>query len=136
MRFRFPGRLLGLLAPIVAAGPAAARELTVDASGFIGVEGVAVAELFGSRVGFPDQPSRSQAASIVDGRASFQFIDLAPTDYALRVFHDENGNGGLDRGFGSEPFGFSNGADGRRPNWDAAVFTVGLDPLAIEVRVE
>ncbi len=56
------------------------------------------------------EPFRSYSVeSTVDG-AVLEIDDLPPGDYALRVFHDEDGDGELKRGaFGipDEPYGFS-----------------------------
>ena len=68
-------------------------------------------------------------AVIKDGSAQLEFIDVAPGEYALSVFHDENDNGELDTGFmgiPKEPIGASNDARGRfgPPKFDDARFQV------------
>jgi uncharacterized protein (DUF2141 family) len=54
---------------------------------------------------------------------------VVPGQYAIRLFHDVNGNGELDTnpfGIPIEPFAFSNNARGRfgPAGWADAVFTV------------
>ena len=54
---------------------------------------------------------------------------LAPGEYGLKVFHDEDGNGEMNSnmfGIPTEPFAFSNNAKGRfgPAAWDDAKFTV------------
>ena len=58
--------------------------------------------LFGSPDGFPGDSSRAAKTTkskIENGLAICMFADVAPADYAVSVFHDENGNGKLDRNF-------------------------------------
>jgi len=54
---------------------------------------------------------------------------VPPGQYAVRLFHDVNGNGQFDTnpfGIPTEPFAFSNNARGRfgPATWEEAVFTV------------
>jgi uncharacterized protein (DUF2141 family) len=64
--------------------------------------------------------------------------DLPSGRYALRLFHDSNGNGELDRnllGIPQEGYGFSNDAGARGPaTFDDAAVTVD-DDTALTVRV-
>lgn len=55
-------------------------------------------------------------ATITKGWAVCSFEGVAPGDYAISVFHDENANGGLDRNFRGIPnegVDASNDAPGR-----------------------
>ncbi|MDR3132843.1 MAG: DUF2141 domain-containing protein [Prevotellaceae bacterium] len=59
---------------------------------------------------------------------------IAPGEYAVSIFHDENDNGELDKGaFGipSEPTGFSNNAKGTYgpPKFDACKFSIEEDTM-------
>ena len=81
--------------------------------------------------GFPTQRERAvghvRDASIVGGRAHCVFEGLAPGEYAIAAFHDENANGEMDRGlFGipTEGTGASNDARGvmAPPPYDGARF--------------
>jgi uncharacterized protein (DUF2141 family) len=125
---------LGLLAALIlAAAPARAAELIVEITGLNTGEGKVVMELFGSRAGFPRQSSYRLEADIVEGTARAEFKDLGPSDYVVHAWHDINGDGELDRGFGAEPFGFSNGLRDRRPSWEEARVSLGIDPLVVRI---
>jgi uncharacterized protein (DUF2141 family) len=76
-----------------------------------------------------------------DGAATWEITDLRAGDYAIKAFHDVNGNGRLDRGaFGipTEPYGFSRNARGRLgpPGYDDARFRFGTGDLRLEIRLE
>lgn len=90
------------------------------------------------REGFPMQRERAVAhvrdPSIVSGRARCVFEGLAPGEYAVAAFHDENANGEMDRGlFGipTEGTGASNDARGvmAPPPYDGAKFQLGAAPV-------
>jgi uncharacterized protein (DUF2141 family) len=86
--------------------------------------------LFNSADGFPDDGSKAikKIRSKIENRqAVCVFTDVAPGDYAVSEFHDENGNGKLDRNFIGMPkegVGASNDAAGHMgpPKFDAARF--------------
>jgi uncharacterized protein (DUF2141 family) len=68
---------------------------------------------------------------------NFSFEDLAPGRYALRVMHDENSNGKLDRnllGMPKEGYGASNNPKVMRaPRFDESSFEIGETDLTIVV---
>ena len=71
---------------------------------------------------------------------SWRVDGLEPGRYAIKVFHDRDGDGELDKGaFGipSEPYGFSNDARGRLgpPNFEDAAFAYEGRPIAVTIRV-
>jgi len=74
--------------------------------------------LFNSADGFPDHSDKAIKkikSKIESGQAVCVFDDVAPGDYAVSEFHDENGNGKLDRNFIGMPkegVGASNDATG------------------------
>ena len=66
------------------------------------------------------------------------FSNLAPGRYAAIAFHDENGNGKLDKNFlgvPTEPYGFSNNVQGflGPPTFDAAALDIGDGNAAIRI---
>ena len=66
--------------------------------------------------------------------------NVPPGTYAAQAFHDENGNGELDRnilGLPKEAMGFSNDAPMRMgpPRFDSAAFTVQPKDTAIRFRL-
>lgn len=118
--------------PVVAAPPAAARadaSLTVtfpDLKAHTGALHVAVYDSAqawkgGKAVASVDIPAAEAAPSLR--------LDLPAGTYAIRAFHDVDGDGRLGtNGFGIpvEPYGFSNDAKGMMgpPAFEAAAFTV------------
>jgi uncharacterized protein (DUF2141 family) len=80
-------------------------------------------------------------AVIKDGTAQVEFADVAPGEYALSVFHDENDNGELDTGFMGiprEPIGASNDARGRfgPPRFDDARFDVDQSVVELTINLQ
>jgi uncharacterized protein (DUF2141 family) len=72
-----------------------------------------------------------------DATLEFSFADLPPGRYAVRVMHDENGNGKLDSNFlgiPKEGYGASNNPKVMRaPHFDEAAFDLGEEDLAITI---
>ncbi len=94
-------------------------------------------------VDFPDSAGIVKAAMRPAGKAGdLVFAGLAPGDYAVAAFHDEDRDGDLDTnllGIPTEGYGFSNEARGTfgPPDFDAAAFTVkaGEDRPAVTVKL-
>lgn len=126
-------RIAAALLATAAAAPSLAARLVVEVTGVPTDEGAVVIEVYGSRVGFPKQPSYTQSVAIQGGLARAEFRDLGPSDYAVLAFHDEDGNGRQNRGFGAEPYGFSNVAAGERADWEEARVSLGLDPVNVRI---
>jgi uncharacterized protein (DUF2141 family) len=66
------------------------------------------------------------------------FSNLEPGRYAAVAFHDENGNGKLDKNFlgvPAEPYGFSNNAQGflGAPTFGDAAMVLGGGDSAIRI---
>lgn len=75
------------------------------------------------------KPVAAKIIPVSDGGVSASFEGLAPGQYAIRLFLDENDNGQLDLGqyrIPAEPYGFSNDAPVMMgpPSWNNAVFEV------------
>jgi uncharacterized protein (DUF2141 family) len=72
-----------------------------------------------------------------DGTLSLKVAGLAPGRYAVRVMHDENGNGQLDRNFVGMPtegYGFSNNPRAMRAaTFEEAGFDVGDDGASVRI---
>lgn len=74
-------------------------------------------------------PVRTATVSVKDGAISAVIAGLAPGRYAIKAFHDIDGNGEMGVnpfGMPIEPFAFSNNAKGNRGPavWADAAFTV------------
>lgn len=127
-----------------ALGAAASDEasLTVQVEGLETPQGAVMMALFDA----PDAWDGGEAVAgqrvAVDGSSvTVEFGALPAGDYAIRMYHDVDGDGELDMnlmGIPSEPFGFSNNARGRfgPASWDDAVFTLapGENTHALDLR--
>lgn len=87
-----------------------------------------------------DQSLHAETLAVESGRVTLSFEGLAPGEYGIKVFHDVDGDGALNRGamgIPSEPYGFSNNARGQfgPARWSAAVFTVEAGENAHSVTV-
>jgi len=110
------------LLPLFAVFPVAmsfAGDLTVRIERVRSDRGSIPGALYASEASYLNQP-RARATFKVQARGGdieYVFRNLAPGQYALSVFHDENDNGVLDRnpfGIPREGYGFSNHAQGTR----------------------
>jgi uncharacterized protein (DUF2141 family) len=87
------------------------------------------------------KPFKGAAVNIRNKRAEYVFDNLPYGTYAMRLYHDQNGNGKLDRaasGMPTEPYGFSGTVSGTfgAPEWEAARFTIESKPVTMEIRLE
>jgi uncharacterized protein (DUF2141 family) len=94
-------------------------------------EGVVMAALFDSEEAYDGggPAVRGVRIDIAVGERIARFEGLPPGDYALRAFHDVNGDGEMNTnpfGMPTEPFGFSNNAVGNMgpASWARAHFAV------------
>ena len=128
----------------IAAALFAAPALTSAASLTVRIDGLRVqsGQMLVSVVGSADawngtgKPAAATARTPGDSAVmDVEFADLPPGDYAVRVLHDENGNGKMDSnplGMPLEGYGFSNNPMVMRPaTFDEARFTVGDDGALI-----
>ena len=85
-------------------------------------------------------PVEQAVVNVAKGQGSVTFSDLPAGVYAVKAFHDVDGNGRMTANpFGRpiEPFAFSNNARGTMgpPSWEQASFRVESDTAqAIEIR--
>lgn len=105
-----------LIAAALAAAtlPALATELTVEITGMEGAEGQVMVALY-DEASFLRKPLKGLRLKPDGKSVSGTFSDVPPGLYAVIAFHDENGNGKLDRnliGVPTEKLGFSNNAKG------------------------
>jgi uncharacterized protein (DUF2141 family) len=146
MKRRKAGLLLGAL--LLAGGFAAAADepggdgarggLTLVVLGLASNEGKVIIEFFDSAEGFENEDAFVEPEN---RGAVWTFGDLPFGEYAVRLFHDENGNEKLDAnwmGIPKEPYGFSNDARGKfgRPSYEAAKFRFDSDGLTLQVKLE
>ena len=123
--------------PVV--GPAAeagGQDLRVSVTGLRSGKGQVLACLVSEPAAFPDcrghAAARHLAVPAVAGTVVLDFGAVPPGTYAISLFHDENGNGRLDKAMmiPREGYGFSRNAPVRfgPPRFAAAAFAVGNGP--------
>ena len=133
--------LVGLAAMGSADEPPA--RIVVTIIGFESDEGQVMVALWDDAKDFPTGESYVATVSDVirEGTAQLEFADVAPGEYALSVYHDENRNGELDTGFmgiPKEPIGASNDARGRfgPPKFKDARFQVGHAVVELTINLQ
>ena len=107
-------------------------------------EGRANCALFGSADGFPENSAKAiktTSAKIENQQALCSFSGVAPGDYAVAVFHDENSDGKLERNFMGIPkegVGASNDAKGKfgPPKFDDAGFNYAGGPKILTIHIQ
>ena len=123
------------LAPVV---DAAGSTVTVRVSTFRSVKGMLRCRLYARPDGFPGKPPVAAEESVaVSAKAMIcAFSGVAPGTYAVALFHDENGDGKLDKNFLGIPregVGVSNNKiRSFGPVWEDAKFEVKGD-VALDV---
>ena len=133
-------QFLAVACAMALAPTAAAADLTISISNLSKPEGEVRWVLFDSEEGYKtDAGPLLTARSRVDGDTLRVTVhDLPAGQYAVKLYHDENGNGELDSnmlGIPVEGYGFSNNA-GRfgPPSFEDAAVTLE-DDLHIDIRV-
>lgn len=117
---------------LIAAPLALASELTVNVEGIAEAQGSISLGLFDA--GTYDGNGAVDGANLtVEGDSvTVIFEGVEPGEYAVKLFHDVNGDGEMNTnpfGMPTEPFAFSNDAKGRfgPAKWDDAKFSVTAD---------
>lgn len=103
-------------------------DLTIEMSVEV-IEGDILLVLFDSEEGYKSGDAIARAAKPAATTVTFTAEGLKPGQYAVKAFHDINGNGDLDTnlvGIPSEPYAFSNNAAGNfgPAKWADAAFDV------------
>lgn len=111
-------------------GGGAQAKLVLKVEGLETPRGQLLIGLYNSEDGFEtDNEMIGKVVPVEDGTAIIQFEQLPVGQYAIKVFHDEDSDGKLDKGaFGipSEAYGFSNGAADpfSAPEWKETRFAL------------
>jgi len=116
--------------------------LKVTIAGFENDEGKVKVGLFDSKEGYSSgkEPFRGFSVEIRGGKAECTFEGIPYGTYAIKAYHDKNGNGKLDTdftGIPNEPYGFSNNARAEfgPAKWDDAKFTINSKNMTMEIIV-
>ena len=129
--------LLAAAALMLAATPAVAQEATADLTFTFDLgqpTGYVMVALYDSQAAFDGsgEPVRVGRLDASGADRSVVFEDLPAGDYAIKAFHDVDGDGRMATnpfGMPTEPFAFSNNAVGNMgpARWDRAHVTVTTD---------
>ncbi len=87
------------------------------------------------------KPFKGAMPGIKDKKIEWVFKNIPYGEYAIKVFHDENGNNRLDTnilGIPEEGYGFSNNATGKfgPAKWEDAKFTFNSDNVTLKISVK
>lgn len=136
LKFTAATAAAALFATAVAAQAAATLTVNLDCRS---PEGRVMIAVFDSEAAYNGQgaPVRQMAAKPGE---PVRLEGLAPGRYAIKSFHDLNGNGKMDAnpfGMPTEPFAFSNNAQGHMgpASWSDAAFDVGAGGAAQTLRL-
>ena len=135
---------LGVPAPVVAqpvvAQPAAISTLTIKFDGIKTPTGAVMVALFDTEVAHDKggAPVRGGMAKVAGATAELIIPGLAPGRYAIKVYHDLNGNGQMDSnpfGMPLEPYAFSNDAlpQGGPATWAQAGFDLAAGAVTTTI---
>ncbi len=119
--------------------------LTVSVSGFENDRGQLRIALFNSEENYSNKeepiiPFNRGFASIKDNKTIWVFENIPFGEYAVKCYHDENGNEKMDRNFlgiPKEKYGFSNNAKGNSgpPDYEEAIFIFNSEIKNIEITI-
>jgi uncharacterized protein (DUF2141 family) len=119
----------------------AAADLIITISGFENSNGVAKVAVVNSKDNYnEDTPFKGYNFKIVNNKV-VETIPLPYGEYAVKVFHDENSNGELDKrlfGIPAEAYGFSNDARGTigPPEYEKAAFKLDSPNKEITITIK
>lgn len=105
-------------------------ELTISLIAIAQPRGALMVALFNTQAGYENGPPlRGLQVPVNAATATVSVAGLAPGDYAIKLYHDVNGDGQMNTnpfGLPTEPYAFSNNAKGRfgPAVWADAKFTV------------
>lgn len=121
--------------------------LAVHFVGLKSSQGAVMVAVFNSEAAYENSGTASDAATrslkleIKDGTASATLDGIPPGEYAIKAFHDLNGDAKLNTnlfGIPTEPVGFSNDAPVHMhvPSWKETVFVVHTGENAISIHLD
>ena len=133
----YRGSALAILTFLLWAPGAYAADLRVSVIGLKTNKGDVHIALYDRPESFPDSDGMraEEEVPVSENQAAAVFRDLSPGNYAVAVYHDENGNHDFDQGFLGIPledYGFSNGAQAflGPPSFEEAYFILPITGAA------
>lgn len=134
--------ILPCFAILPALFPAAlhAADLRVEVRGITHDGGKIMMALIDQTENFPNKPAKSLMVDATPPAAHGVFTSLPPGEYAVSIYHDENGNGKLDTNLINIPieqYGFSRDARGKfgPPSFADAAFKLENTGLSIVINL-
>ncbi len=117
--------------------------LIVNISGFPSSDGFAMVALNNSEESYKGGENEAIAkkkTKVVDQKAQVIFTNLPYGSYGVSLYHDENGNGKMDKnvmGIPKEAYGFSNNAKGffGKPSYKDVVFQLNSAEKQITINL-
>ncbi len=152
MKREFKKIMMTMLLVSASAAPALAAEnsvkqglsgtasITVTLTGIKDVKGSIQAGLFNSEDNYKGGGVRGATVDVKADTVIINFANLPDGDYAIKLFHDVDGNGKMNAnlfGMPTEPFAFSNNAVGKMgpAKWKDAKFTVSGSETAHAIKL-
>ena len=136
--------IVALIASVVSPAWADSGNLELTVNGLQNDQGTVRVALFHTSEAYDKSAEDKGAFQSVEipiqkGVARYVFNGIPYGDYAIKLYHDENGNKKLDTNFvgiPKEPYGFSNNARGTllAPEYVKAKFTLNAANKAIEIK--
>ncbi|PHV07109.1 hypothetical protein CSQ96_11090 [Janthinobacterium sp. BJB412] len=122
---------------LLAGASAGAADLTIRVDAVRSADGKLMVAIYDKAANFLSKPLKDLVVAPVAGSNTVQVKDLPPGDYAVAVFHDQNGNGKMDAnafGIPTESVGFSNDAHGNMgpPSFDSARLSLPAGGASIQ----
>ena len=126
-----------LASTVAIATPAAAGSLTVDLNGVRSSGGTLYVSVQSREQFMKDGGTAGTVLSLPQAGAHRFSFDVPPGDYAISVWHDDNGNGRFDKNESHIPldgWAMTNGAALRgEPKFDQVKTSVGAAPAALQL---
>lgn len=129
----FGALLISLISASFSSNPSETYSLTVSVNGLRNSKGVVQFAIYNKDGTIPDEDYEKYYKKLVSGienkSSSVTFEKIPKGKYAINIFHDENKNGKIDKGWvlPIEGIGFSNFSSigfSNRPNFKKASFTI------------
>jgi len=117
-----------------------AADLSVEVRGIAHAGGKIMMTLIDQTESFPNKPAKRLMVDATPPAASGIFTNLPPGEYAVSIYHDENGNGKLDTNLiamPTEQYGFSRDARGKMgpPSFADTAFRLDNKDLSIVINL-